>query len=77
MAYELHKYSLSENTRLQAWVCPEQGFYDVTKTKYGSISENHVSRELHVVESGFAAQIYRKINIFTDFEIRISKTSCS
>ena len=34
LAYEEHEYTLSENTRLQAWVCPEQSFYDVAKTKY-------------------------------------------
>ena len=29
------KYTLYENARLQAWGCPEQGFYDVAKDKYG------------------------------------------
>ena len=56
LAYEEHEYTLSENTRLQAWVCPEQSFYDVAKTKYDWISRNHLSRESHV-ESRFVAQI--------------------
>ena len=46
-----------------------QGFYDVTKTKYGWINHNHVSRESYVVESGFVTQIKLRINILTDFEI--------
>ena len=35
LAYNGHKDTLSENTRLQARVCPKQGFYDITDTKYG------------------------------------------
>ena len=69
MAYEGHEYTLSENTWLQACMHPEQGFYDVKKTKYGRINHNHVSQEPHVVESGFVAQIKGKINILTDLEI--------
>ena len=35
LAYQGPEYTLSENTWLQACVHPEQGFYDVTKNKYG------------------------------------------
>ena len=69
LAYNGHKYTLSEKTRLQARVCPKQGFYDITDTKYGWICQNHVSREPHVAGNGFVAQIKRKINILIDFEI--------
>ena len=55
--------------RLQAWGCPEQGFYDVTKAEYGWISHSRVSCESHVVESGFIAWIKRNINILIEFEI--------
>ena len=51
LVYESHEYPFWENTRLQAWECPEQGLYDIAKVKYGLISHNYVSREPHVVMS--------------------------
>ena len=49
--------------------CPEQGFYDLTKARYGWISHSHVSCESHAVESGLLAEIKQNINILIDFEI--------
>ena len=50
-------------------------FYGFKKAKYGWISHNLVSREPHIVESGFMVQIMQNINILTDSRYRISKTS--